>query len=362
MITQQVKSPTLIIDKSNCQKKIGHMVDKAKKSNVRFRPHFKTHQSLEIGRWFKDYGIDSITVSSLDMALYFSKEWDDITVAFPLNYLEHEKINQLASEITLNLLAVNVESIVQLQKYLKFDVGIFIEIDTGYHRTGIRIQKTDEIDKILEVLDQSTFLHFKGFLTHAGNTYNAKNIDEIRVIYCETEKQMDMLKEKYIFRYPKLELSGGDTPSCSIIEDFSSFDEIRPGNFVFYDMVQNQIGSCSKEEISVALAVPVVAIYPERNEIMVYGGGVHFSKDYYELYGTKLFGQVVRFTKTGWAILDGIYVTKLSQEHGTINAPSDFIESIKIGDILGVLPAHSCLTADLMKRYLTLEGEWLKKV
>ena len=29
---------------------------------------------------------------------------------------------------------------------------------------------------------------------------------------------------------------------------------------------------------------------------------------------------------------------------------------IKVGDFIGILPIHSCLTADAMKGYLTLEG------
>ncbi len=29
----------------------------------------------------------------------------------------------------------------------------------------------------------------------------------------------------------------------------------------------------------------------------------------------------------------------------------------KVGDLLGVLPVHSCLTADLLKEYQTLDGE-----
>ena len=52
-----------------------------------------------------------------------------------------------------------------------------------------------------------------------------------------------------------------------------------------------------------------------------------------------------------------VFLANLSQEHGIIRAPREVIEEIKIGDVLGVLPVHSCLTANLMKGYLTLDGE-----
>jgi D-serine deaminase-like pyridoxal phosphate-dependent protein len=68
----------------------------AQKHSLAFRPHFKTHQSLELGNWFKDYGVTQITVSSLEMAEYFATQWNDITVAFPVNVLEINRINSLA--------------------------------------------------------------------------------------------------------------------------------------------------------------------------------------------------------------------------------------------------------------------------
>ena len=84
----KIKSPTLLLDKNKCLTNLNFMVQKAGNYNLSFRPHFKTHQSLEIGRWYKDFGIDKITVSSLQMAVYFAEEWTDITVAFPVNILE----------------------------------------------------------------------------------------------------------------------------------------------------------------------------------------------------------------------------------------------------------------------------------
>ena len=65
----------------------------ANKNNLVLRPHFKTHQSIEIGNWFKEKGVTSITVSSIKMAEFFSSEWDDITIAFPLNILEIDKLS-----------------------------------------------------------------------------------------------------------------------------------------------------------------------------------------------------------------------------------------------------------------------------
>jgi len=60
----------------------------------------------------------------------------------------------------------------------------------------------------------------------------------------------------------------------------------------------------------------------------------------------------------GWKILPKEnYVKSLSQEHGTLSVSNAVFEKTQIGDIILVLPIHSCMTADLMREYLSLEGK-----
>ncbi|MBW6460253.1 MAG: alanine racemase, partial [Bacteroidales bacterium] len=159
--------------------------------------------------------------------------------------------------------------------------------------------------------------------------------------------------------FPELLISIGDTPSCSLVEDFSGVDEIRPGNFVFYDLMQYSLGACTLEQVSVALACPVVGKYPHRNEIVIHGGAIHFSKDFlYKSSGERIYGYVVKIGDKEWSKpVPGAYLSSLSQEHGIVRANREFIDEIRLGDVVGVLPVHSCLTANLMKAYLTLDGE-----
>ena len=138
------KKPTLIIDTLKVKRNIEKMLRKTVESKVVFRPHFKTHQSAEIGRLFREKGIIKITVSSVSMAEYFANHgWNDITIAFPVNLLEINEINRLVSDISLNLLVESSFSARFLNEHLTNCVGIFIKIDTGYHRTGIDPLKFD---------------------------------------------------------------------------------------------------------------------------------------------------------------------------------------------------------------------------
>ena len=301
----EITVPTLLLDKQKCLSNIQFMANKAKKNNILLRPHFKTHQSNIIGKWFKEFGINQITVSSLRMAEYFANDnWKDITIAFPVNIREIDAINSIAEEIDLNLTIENTDSIDFLIKNLKFTVGVFIKIDTGYKRTGVSFDIFLIIDKILAKISLSDKIIFKGFLSHSGHTYNSKNKKEILDIHNESLHKLSLLKKQYIEKYPKLILSTGDTPSCSLANNFEGIDEIRPGNFVFYDLMQYNLSACNFNDIAVAMACPIVAKHADRNEIVIYGGGIHFSKEFIKIDKQNVYGLVINLKENGWKEID----------------------------------------------------------
>lgn len=348
----KLNKPTLIIDKQKAVNNILKMSEKASDQQLTFRPHFKTHQNHEVGSWFWEAGVRKITVSSFDMAQFFIEDgWDDITVAFSVNIHEINKIQELSEKISLNLVLEDESVIEFLDSKLTEKVGVYVEINTGYNRAGLDRGNIEQISALLIKLETSRKLLFKGFLTFAGHSYYAKGEDEILEVHQRYMRDMISLKKEFGRQYPSLELSIGDTPTCSVAKDFSEIDEMRPGNFVYYDLMQLLIGSCKKEQVAAVVACPVVAIHRKRREIVIFGGAVHFSK---EPVSTPergaYYGEVVELTNTGWSLGEtGAYLSWMSQEHGIIKAPESFIERIKVGDFIGVIPSHSCLTANLMK-------------
>lgn len=277
-----IKVPTPIIDKNKCIANILTMTAKARNNHVIFRPHFKTHQSAEIGKWFRNEGVNAITVSSVSMAAYFATHgWNDITIAITANILEIEGINRLARKIKLNLVVDHTDTLKALTDKITQPTGIFIKIDAGYHRTGIKHDDFRSIDELTNILKPSSLLKFRGFLTHGGNTYAASSKKEIRNIFNESTKKMLRLKNRYVSDFNDIIISAGDTPSCSIINNFKDIDEIRPGNFIFYDAMQYLNGICNKDQIAFSLACPVISKNDERHEIVIYGGAHPSIQRYY---------------------------------------------------------------------------------
>lgn len=354
--------PTLLLDEARARRNIQRMADKARESGVRFRPHFKTHQSAQVSEWMREYGVTAITVSSLRMASYFADHgWDDITVAFPVNLRELDTINRLAKQIHLGVLVDSFYTAEVLTRRIEAPLDVWIEIDAGDHRTGVAWDSNgDVLSSITAQVLLSSRLTLRGLLTHTGYAYGKKSLTELEQVYYTTVERMTQMRDFLQARGVQgLQLSVGDTPTCSVVERFSGVDEIRPGNFVYYDVMQSEIGSCSVNDIAIALACPVVSKQPDRQQIVVYGGGVHLSKDYtVDRAGRTLYGLVALPTAQGWSEpLADTYMRSLSQEHGVIQTTSLVMDKINIGDLVLVLPVHACMTADLMKQYVLLTGE-----
>ncbi|MFH2010592.1 MAG: alanine racemase [bacterium] len=355
----RVSRPTLVLDVDRARRNIERMAVKAKAAGVRLRPHFKTHQSATIGGWFREHGATGITVSSVDMARYFAEEgWRDITLAFPVNLRQLDEINDLVRRIDLGLVVDDEETASVLGARLVEPARIWIKVDTGYGRAGIDWSRSKRIARLAAAIDGSGAGSFAGLLAHAGHSYHARGRREILAIHDQTRSRLIELRNWLLAAgVRRCELSIGDTPCCSVADSFEGIDEIRPGNYVFFDLTQLQLGSCEAEDLAVAVACPVVGVYPERNQLVLYGGAIHLSKDSVLDHGTRLFGYLAQRTDNGWGAPDPrLPVSSLSQEHGVVSLEGADADDIQVGDVVLVLPVHSCLTVDLYDEYLTVDG------
>ena len=335
-------TPTLIVNKTIALNNLDRMINVANKNNLILRPHFKTHQSIEIGNWFKEKGVTSITVSSITMAEFFSSEWDDITIAFPLNILEIDKLNFMIRRNKVKLLIDSISSLKILNSQLQDSIEVYLKIDVGYNRAGLKVEEKQKIKSIIEFCKTSKKISFLGFLAHFGDSYKSSNKTEIKSIFEKSIERIKVLSDGF----PNYQISIGDTPTCSTINKYPEFiNEIRPGNFIFYDLAQYKIGSCEIEDIAIRMICPVVSIYEEREEVLIYGGSVHFSRDILRENGNDKFGYV--YFGEAWDVSNKIgYIKLLSQEHGIVKLEKKI--DLKIGDQLNVIPVHSCLAVDKM--------------
>ena len=360
--------PTLLLRPEIAKRNIRRMADKAEKAGVEFRPHFKSHQSLTIGHWFQQAGVKKITVSSLNMAAYFaSAGWEDITIAVPVNIREIPRISKLAARVKLNIIvdSPRTVTIIGLNDELENPVHVWVEADCGDNRTGIPMKKKGDFVHMIQTIDRTPNMEFAGIITHAGHSYKYMKVPDAQAMYADIQAQISELKAHFStwseLKDRTIKFSFGDTPLCTLLDEFPEVDEIRPGNFVFYDIMQHTFGVCDINDIAVAMACPVIST-PSPRKFTVHGGSVHFSKEFLPtdlkrrlVSEGKNFGWQVSPTEKGWHPYKNNHLYRLSQEHGEVYSASSNFGDKTEGEIAFFLPIHSCVTADLMMRYYIWE-------
>lgn len=361
---ERLEKPRLTLDLDKATRNITRIANKFKAHGVFYRPHFKTHQSAAVAEHFKPLGVTGITVSSLDMAAYFADHgWQDITLAVPINLGQVEGFAQLAKRITLHGLVDCVETAAALNDALQVSCPLWVKVDVGYGRVGVHWANEQGVLDLVKCINASDRLDFKGLLTHSGHTYACRGRDE--VVACFEEGRHRMLSLKQMLRQHGIDalISMGDTPSASLADNFEGVDEMRPGNCVFYDLVQQQVGSCEVEDIAVATACPVIGKYKDDLKIVIYGGSVHLSKDSFHLDGQRLFGQLALPEQTGWHAvpMSDAKVVSCCQEVSTIKVSQTLFDQIQLGQTVYILPAHACLAAEVYPRYVTTTGQALER-
>lgn len=356
---ENLRTPCLLLEIGRVRQNAERMSDIARRGNVRLRPHVKTHKCIEVAR-IQTAGHDgAITVSTLAEGEAFSRHgFSDITYAMPIERGKFgEAIEILRGGVKLNLLTDDAETVKALdaaagETSVRFDV--FVKIDCGTHRVGVE-PHTAEAVEIPRTISDAKNLNFAGILTHAGHSYDVKTKAEILDVARHERDVMVELADR--LRSQGIEVptvSIGSTPTMSVIDDLDGIDEIRPGNYIFFDAFQATLGSCSLNDTALTVLTAVVHRDLSRNKLVIDAGAIALSKDR---------GPVGLDPGCGYGhVLDvegrgtGLRVTGLSQEHGEIVAEDRaMIERFRVGDRLRVLANHSCLTAAQHSHYNVIE-------
>jgi D-serine deaminase-like pyridoxal phosphate-dependent protein len=290
----------------------------------------------------------------------FAKQgFADITYAVPIERGKFEEaIEILQSGVKLNLLTDDAATVKDLDEAsgkagVKFDV--FLKIDCGTHRVGVEPHAAEAMDLPRQISDAAN-LDFAGILTHAGHSYDVKSVEAVRDVARHERDCMVELAER--LRDVSIEVptvSIGSTPTINHVDHLKGIDEVRPGNYIFFDAFQATLGSCSFDDTALTVLAAVIHRDRTRKRLVVDAGAIALSKDRGPLgidpacgYGHVL---DVEGNETG------MRVTSLSQEHGEIQAADDaMLERFPVGSRVRILANHSCLTAAQHSHYHVVEN------
>lgn len=344
-------TPALLLDLDRLEANLARMAERAAALGVALRPHIKTHKCVEIGERQRALGARGITVSTLHEARVFAEHgFDDMTWAFPAIPSRLEEARAIAGRTALGLVVDGPEVVDALER-LAHPFAVWLKVDCGYHRAGVD-PGSDRAVELARRLHGSPALRFAGLLTHSGDAYHAYAPDA-RAEAAERERRVmvDVAARLRAAGIPVPCVSVGSTPAVTAARRLDGVNEVRPGNYAFYDYTQSVLGSCAVRDCAVTVLAGVVSSQPGATHSVIDAGALALSKDTGPEHGPhatmgELFADYARGT------LDPERrVVSLSQEHGIVNA------RLPVGERLRILPNHSCLTVACFDEYYVVREE-----
>jgi D-serine deaminase-like pyridoxal phosphate-dependent protein len=353
----EAATPSFLVDRQRVERNCARMLEKAKESKVRLRPHVKTHKTIEGARLQLGAEKGPITVSTLAEAEFYADAgFDDITWALPLDPSKLGRVDALGHRVRIQLLIDHLQTVRAIEEHARSRGAryeVWLKVDSGARRAGVDPESPQAIE-LAQRIEASELLDLRGLLTHAGHSYQARSRDEILQIAEREAAVLSRLRERA--GVAGVERSIGATPTASMVERFPECEEARPGNYVFFDAFQATLGSCSIDDVAVSVLVSVIGLYPEQNKVIVDGGALAMSKDPGPAHLDPGFGFGI-VCDTSLRPLP-LRLVSMSQEHGQVVAAEEgALARVGIGTKLRIIPNHSCLTAAMFDRYLVHDAE-----
>ena len=361
---EELDTPCLILDKSLLEKNCFKARKKCFELNTILRPHVKTPKSIEIAKIALDNQEGPITVSTLNEAEYFANAgFKDILYAVCVIPKKLNRLNFIQQKYSCMIRMV-IDSVFVAQEILNYsklhnaNFEILIEIDCGEGRSGLfhQDQKIRDISRVFAENDQTNLI---GVLTHAGHSYSTKDKNEILSISnIERAEALASIKNFSNFNKMSPVISVGSTPTMFLASNLDGISEIRAGIYMFWDLAQASRGICKIEEIAISVLASVIGHNHQRKRIIIDAGSLALSKDVSANNFMKEAGYGLVCNPDTGIPFDGLNVSEVHQEHGSIDLEStDWFENFPIGSLVRILPNHACLTCAAHEKYNVLENE-----
>lgn len=340
-----VDTPALLLDIDKMERNIEGIASFSKEAGVAVRPHIKTHKSIEIAKRQIESGAIGLTVAKVGEAeVMVDGGITDILIAYPL--VAKKKLERVRTLMKKAVITVAIDSIEQakiLQDFFteKNPLNVMIKVNSGLNRVGV--EPNEEVLELAKYIDELSALKLTGIFTHAGHSYAAKS--EIEIDKIAKEEADAVLKSAELCEAAGIKIttrSIGSTPTFKKAGLVEGITEIRPGNAVFYDMVQVGLGVATIEQCALTVMASVVSKKADR--IVIDAGSKTLALDQGAHGNASIAGH--GFVKEHSEFV----IERLSEEHGVI--PISGETDIKLNDRLTIIPNHACVVANLFNHYL----------
>ena len=347
-------TPALIVEldvlEANLKKMAGHLKDSGKA----FRPHAKTHKSIEIAKACIDAGAVGTCTAKISEAEVFARAGlTGLLITTPLvGAWRIERAILLARQNPDTIFCAdhiqNVEMLNQAASAAGIRLQIAIDLLVG-GRTGVKPGK-DAVELARQIYRASN-LSFAGIQAFAGPSAHTHGFEERKMASQEAMGQaVETRWQIEKSGVPSPWLSGGSTGTYNIDSAVDGITELQPGSFLFMDIDYGSIGSKGnpKQFTDFGYALSVIATVfskPSATTVIVDAGFKAFSTD--------------RPFPPQLSIGDAAYCWA-GDEHGKLELTPN--HGIELGDRLEFFVPHCDPTVNLYDHIYGVRGDLVETV
>jgi D-serine deaminase-like pyridoxal phosphate-dependent protein len=337
-------TPEVVIDRERLQANIARAAAVAVAHGVQLRPHVKTHKMLEVAALQIAAGAVGLQVAKLGEAEVFARAGiDDIFIGYPL--VGAQKIERLieligGTDATISVAADSIDVALPIAKAAAaagLQVPLLIEVDTGLRRLGV--QPSEDSLNLARELAELDGIELAGLFTHEGHVYTeARSVDEKRAMTQAACAAITETAERIrADGIPLATVSVGSSGTFRFSVECDNVTEVRPGTYVFNDLSQLLQGAATQIDIA-AFVVATVVGRPEATRAVIDAGSKVLTSDRLIVSDPEMtFGSVAGYP--------GACVTRLSEEHGSVELPPK--SDLRVGDRIAIVPNHICPVINL---------------
>lgn len=371
-----LSTPCLVLDEAALDRNLARMSQRALDAGVDLRPHCKTAKCLEVARRATAPHSGAIAVATLKEAEFFAAGgFSDILYTVNLEPSKFPRIAALQRMgIRISAVLDSVEAVelaVAAQAELAAPLEIFLELDSGTHRTGF-LPGDVGIVEAARLLNTAAQLALRGTLAFGGKGYIADSTaDTVAAAEAERRSAVEAAETIRAADVPCPVVSVGSTPTRTLGDRLDGVTEIRPGVYVFMDLMQVKLEVCDYVDIAVTVLARVIAHNRRENRVYIDAGALALSNDPglrpgsgpYAPYG------LLRDPATGGPI-PGVGVFGVNQEHGFVQCADPALpfpfDDFPLGKTVRVFPNHVCHTIGSHDRYHVIDeagvvtAEWAR--
>ena len=276
-------TPFLLVNKQKLLTNLERLREKIEGLGAELRPHFKTMRSLEAAPYLLPNKTSPITVSTMKEAEALASEgYNNIVYAVGISANKLPRVLNLVEKGTdLIVLLDSMEQVHLLNQFSADNqcaISALIEIDCDGHRGGI----APDDAKLLEIaqLLHHGAAHFKGVLTHAGESYHCFDPISLRAA-AENEVKAALKAAKHLrsAEIPCEIVSIGSTPTAHSYQNLDGITEVRAGVYGFFDLVMTGVGVCSVNDITASVVTTVIGHNKEKGWLIIDAGWMALSSD-----------------------------------------------------------------------------------